>query len=450
MAKSKTYQFVRIQGFPRGSRSKRGTLGSVIAEGLRAPTHISHLPGSPDIVVDHMGSPVASPEDLSDWVNRQMETAVNTHIQSGVAVSRSLRKDALAIGTVIISYPHETANFDRKEFDQFVSDSTEWVKSLLVDFQMLLHFRLTHLDEKYPHLHFWFTPQPNEQRNGNWVLASLCSEGKGFYHQLQKRFFFDVGHKYFDARAKPMEERNKRLPRHIAIHLQEQKERERSAKRDEDRQFRNEASLPTLTTISNAIEELAEQEKKSPGLLMGQSLSEKSQAFLGSLSLAPLLTVKPDQPTSRLKESLTRADKAGEGSSGNKKDGHVPPEVIALWLKELIFPVLLDVAYQQSNRAEHLGVNAWINLVAEEAAQTLEEKLSGMGLTHEGVGRAVMAMITESGFGDHIVSARQQSDSDRRVALEESQQSDGHRGQGRLNRQGGHEGQSAWDAIMPR
>ena len=36
-------QFLRLYGYPRGQRSAANTVGSILAEGLREETHISHL-----------------------------------------------------------------------------------------------------------------------------------------------------------------------------------------------------------------------------------------------------------------------------------------------------------------------------------------------------------------------------------------------------------------------
>lgn len=409
MARQKTYQFLRIQGFPRGARSKRGSLGSIIAEGLREPSHISHLPGSPDIRVDHLSSPVDSPESLFDWINEQMGAAWNSHIQAGQHVKRALRKDALAIGTVIVSHPLETGECPEKEFEQFVADTTGWVEKLLQDFDMLLHYRLTHLDEKYPHLHFWFTPQPNEVREGNWVLTTLCGQGKGFYHNLQQRFFNDVGHKYFDERAKPLEDRNKRLPRHIAV---QQREDNNAALSRLLESIKN----PTPESISEAVERLADNYQDKALKLNNIVLSENAQSLIKSLGMAPLLLPDTQRYETLSKENTALKKKLSQSNNttSNNDGGELN---ISPWINELLFPILLEVAFQQGSRADHLGEQQWLSLVIEESSVALEEKLKQLGLNKEGVGAQIADTISQSGFVDTILAARTRSDEEKRQQL---------------------------------
>jgi hypothetical protein len=444
MARQKTYQFLRLQGFPRGSRSKRGTLGSIIAEGLREPSHISHLPGSPDIRVDRLSSPVESPGDLFEWINQEMSEAFNVHLRDGSPVYRGLRKDALAIGTVIISHPQETRECPQDELDAFVSDTTKWVDAFLKDFDMLLHYRLTHLDEKYPHLHFWFTPLPNAVREGNWVLTSLCGQGKGFYHNLQQRFFKDVGHKYFDERAKPLEDRNKRLPRHIAVQQREQKSAALT-------RLLESSKNPTPESISEAIETLAEQYQSKTLKLNNVILSDKAQSLIQSLGMAPSLLPDSHQYETLSNENLSLKQKLSQNNSTSFNSGGGVD--ISPWINELLFPVLLEVAFQQGSRADHLGEQQWLALVIEESSVALEEKLKQLGLNKEGVGAQIAETISQSGFVDTILSARTRTVEEKRQYLLQPPPSKETPPQkrGRLSSSASPESSiSPWDDIIPR
>lgn len=218
MSKPIGYQFIRIQGFPRGAASKRNTVGSILAEGLRHPSHISHLTGPPRVQIDHLQSPLDHPGDLAEWLSYQMDSTQNKSVRTdGTSYFRALRKDALAIGTVIASLPEPMSEFDPDRYKRFCNDTTEWFQDFLSPYELLLHFRIHHFDEEHPHFHLWFTPKGNDQRTFNWSLTSVCGQGRGFYHDLQKRFFEDVGKNFFVDRAKPANERIPRKSRRQAV-----------------------------------------------------------------------------------------------------------------------------------------------------------------------------------------------------------------------------------------
>ncbi|WP_106478022.1 plasmid recombination protein [Phytohalomonas tamaricis] len=218
MSKPTGYQFIRIQGFPRGPASKRHTVGSILAEGLRQPGHISHIPGKPHYELERLDSPLEVVEELPAWLNEQMKIARNKSKRSdGTEYFRSVRKDALAIGTVIASLPESMSEFNPERYKSFSECTTEWFKDFLSPYEMLIHFRLNHFDEEHPHFHLWFTPQPNEKREFNWSLTSVCAQGRQFYHDLQKRFFSEVGYQFFEERAKPFEDRKPRTSRWHAV-----------------------------------------------------------------------------------------------------------------------------------------------------------------------------------------------------------------------------------------
>lgn len=450
MAAKSTYQFMRIQGFPRGSKSKRGTLGSILAEGTRQPTHISHLEHPPNIRVDRLASPVDSPEELQAWINGEMSEARNSHVQNNRVIERAVRQDALAIGTVIVSHAKTTRECPKEELDDFIEDTTRWVEDLLSDFDMLPHFRLTHLDEKHPHLHFWFTPKPNDQREVNWALSALCGQTKGFYHNLQKRFFEDVGHKYFTERAKPIDERDKRLPRHIAV---------MNRGRDENTPGLEEGAprhvpTPTVRSVSDLIERLGAKAASDKLGLRDTVLSEKAQSIIQTLGMAP--NIQPDpkahegavaaeqEKQKALSEELS--DLKGRLMASESQEPSALPS-IGPWLDELLFPIILSVAFQQGGRAEHLGEEQWLTLVIEEAGAMLEETLKRIGLSQEGLGGQISDAISDSAFVERVLQARHRSEDQKRKLLSPDRLSEGRR----LSSPGKpSEGGSPWDNAIPR
>ncbi|WP_017428959.1 plasmid recombination protein [Vreelandella jeotgali] len=412
-----TYQFMRIQGFPRGQKVKRGTLGSILAEGLREPTHISHLDQSPNIRVDRLDSPVDKPKELQQWIVKEMEEAKNYHLRGSKPVYRSLRKDALAIGTVIVSHAKKTTDCPQQELDQFIEDTTKWVRQLMSDFEMIPHFRLTHLDEKYPHLHFWFTPKPNGEREGNWALTNLCCQRKLFYHKLQQRFFDDVGHKYFDERAKPMSERSPRVSRYIAV----QHRKEQMQQPEPQKEYVRPASAKS---VSDLIEQLGD---KVAGDNLGMRktvLSSKAQSLIQSLGMAPNVLPDPNEQESAAaaerekQEALSGelSELKGRLSAAENQASSAPPDITP-WLQELLFPIILNVAFQQGSRADHLGEEQWLTLVVEESGAMLEDKLNSIGLSREGIGGQISDAVSDSGFVENILAARSRSQEQTRERL---------------------------------
>ena len=95
-------QFLRVYGYPRGSRSRTGTMDAVIAEGLRSPTHIAHLSRAPEIEVFPASGIVARPELLSPWIERQMK-ACRYGQSERYPKGRPLRSNAVALGTLVAS-----------------------------------------------------------------------------------------------------------------------------------------------------------------------------------------------------------------------------------------------------------------------------------------------------------------------------------------------------------
>ena len=96
------HQFLRLYGYPRGQRSAANTMGSVLAEGLREETHISHLTQPPQIeIFTNPSSPVKHPRQLGRWINN----AMNRCFEGGgkrYPNGRPLRKNAVVITKVQI------------------------------------------------------------------------------------------------------------------------------------------------------------------------------------------------------------------------------------------------------------------------------------------------------------------------------------------------------------
>ena len=101
-------QFLRLYGYPRGQRSAANTVGSILAEGLREETHISHLSQPPQIeIFTNPQSPIKHPQQLGRWISKKMEQC-RYGVGEAYPNGRPLRKNAVAIGALIASLPQNT------------------------------------------------------------------------------------------------------------------------------------------------------------------------------------------------------------------------------------------------------------------------------------------------------------------------------------------------------
>lgn len=372
MADQNTYQFVRMAGYPRGPASKRGTLGSILAEGLRRPTHTSHLPGAPRFNVVRLDGPVEEAADLQLWIEDQMQRAKNPMTVRGKIVHRSVRSDATAIGSIITSLPETLDEFDPKRFSSFAEDTTEWARDYLAPFDMLLHFRLEHLDELHPHLHLWFTPKGVEIGDGSWTFLSVMGRSKGFLHKLQVDYFNAVGHKYADFRARPINERKARLPRHFAVQQRDAdtldivrriRAGDISALRDAESK-----QLPT-ELVGKLLNELDDRDIDSVPAVNRRliALRSENEAKESKIKQLEAQLAELQATNSELSASLSQQSDNGqstiernallEGAKGFVTEG--------VW--QHIVQVVLRSAHRNMNRAFQVPPQAWEELVIEDA-----------------------------------------------------------------------------------
>lgn len=386
MSKQTTYQFIRLDGYRRGPASKRHTVGSIVAEGLRHPTHISHIPGAPRFNVQHLDGPISDPEELPAWISSQMSRAKNPLSLKGKIHYRGVRKDAIAIGTIIASLPETLEHFDRDRFERFTEDTTDWAREFLASRDMLLHFRLEHLDELYPHMHLWFTPKGVELGDGTWSFASVLGRQKEFLHNFQMGYFDAVGHKYADSPSRPMEDRKIRLPRYMAIQ-QRDAETQNVVRRIREGDITALGNAPgeasPIEAIGRLVGQLQESEidsipainrrlaalrtessrhgsrvealEKELAKLKAVNESLRSELTEKNLLLANNNTVEPQVD----QVSLLKADRDAifTGANAFIREG--------VWSR--IVGVLLKYAHRNMNRAFHVSREEWEQLVIEDA-----------------------------------------------------------------------------------
>jgi len=207
-----TYQFVRIKGYPRGAASKKDTLPSVLAEGRREPSHSRHV-DAPSIEVTPVDAEWNSIREYQAWIETTMAGSVDLlNTRGGKIVERKIRSDAPALGTVIASLPSETKDTPRETISRFRQECIDWFKDYLEKVGMRLNYCVLHLDEKYPHLHLWFTPGREMLSRREWKMGKVTNPSLPEKENMRRSFFREIGNRYCDELEKPKEERRRRIP----------------------------------------------------------------------------------------------------------------------------------------------------------------------------------------------------------------------------------------------
>ncbi|MBE0508173.1 MAG: plasmid recombination protein, partial [Marinospirillum sp.] len=196
----------------------------VIAEGLRDETHIGHLRQQPDIqVFTNPDSPVVHPSQLGPWIHKMMDGC--RYGQSDrFPTGRPLRKNAVALGTLVASLPQMTKDVSKDMVMDFRQRSQNWFNQWLEERSMLLHASILHLDEEHPHVHGWFTPSLELIERGEWPLGKITFPHRSVLRSMQTDFFEAVGRHFYQDRVKPESSRRKRLDRRTAIQLRDMPE----------------------------------------------------------------------------------------------------------------------------------------------------------------------------------------------------------------------------------
>lgn len=376
-------QFFNIRGYPRGGRSKRGTLGSIIAEGLREPTHVSHLLRPPNINWEKLDSPLEHPSDLERWLILQMEDARNTLKRGGEIQHRKLRSDALAIGSFITSWPETIEVYSHDKFSSYVEKTTLWLRNLLDPMELMLHFRLDHFDEKYPHVHYWFSPYPNESRTRNWGMRDVCTNGKRYYHQLQVNFWDNVGCHFFDQRRVPYSERRKRVSRFEAVQRRDAEEREAIA-----RARLEQPTYPLISTMLEKLDELNANELHGP--LDIDRLTPNARDVLRRFKLYPDV----QELTLSKGISHTQNELVSSAPANPTPEPSYTTTDISRWLGWLLVPTLFSILSDRRSQATHMDNEEWLEFLVEETRYQLESSLREMGLLDHPLASEMVSQFT--------------------------------------------------------
>lgn len=141
-------QFFHIEGLRRVARSNEPVwrnVNGITAEGMRRPWASNHVP-TPAIPKILYGD---SPIKVGEMATAQADTATDP-------IGRKIRRDGIVLFGGVVSYPIAWSDFQTSTCSHtlkcWISESLNWLKSI---FGASLASVVLHVDEKYPHLHFY-------------------------------------------------------------------------------------------------------------------------------------------------------------------------------------------------------------------------------------------------------------------------------------------------------
>lgn len=147
--------FIHCQTFARKQNPAGQSVTQVIAEALREDGYDQHVadPKPPEVVV---GDPWAFLELHDEHVARRSTPVV----RKGKTYYRPIRHDRHTLFTIIASYPTQrlvaqTSREERARLQQWIELTLGWVRDR---YGAQLKVAFSHIDEEYPHLHFWLLP----------------------------------------------------------------------------------------------------------------------------------------------------------------------------------------------------------------------------------------------------------------------------------------------------
>ena len=144
--------FIHCQSFSRKPNAAGQCVAQVIGEGLRTGEYHPHVV-APKPPVQVFGNPGTFQQLHDDHVAARRTPMV----KEGQVSERAIRTDRHTLFTIIASYPTPTTTVEGsteglKRFKRWVDLTMAWVQEQYGD-QLKVAF--AHIDEQYPHLHFW-------------------------------------------------------------------------------------------------------------------------------------------------------------------------------------------------------------------------------------------------------------------------------------------------------
>jgi len=170
--------FVHCQSFARKRNRAGQCVRQVIDEGLRSGGYHPHV-GEPKPPVPVFGDPGGFQQMHDAHVDARRTRA----IRNGQVSEREIRRDRHTLFTIVASYPTlttvvEASTEELTRLKRWVDLTLAWVQAQYGD---QLKAAFAHIDEAYPHLHFWLLPEDPS------ADATLLHPGKVTKREVQAR-----------------------------------------------------------------------------------------------------------------------------------------------------------------------------------------------------------------------------------------------------------------------
>lgn len=170
--------FIHCQSFSRKPNRAGQCVQQVVGEGLRSGGYHPHVE-DPRPPVPVLGDPGEFQRLHDAHVDARRTRAVN----KGRVSERAIRRDRHTLCTLVASYPVpiaavETSSEEMARFKRWVDLTLAWVQEQYGD---QLKAAFAHIDERFPHLHFWCLPDDPS------ADAALLHPGKRVKREVEAR-----------------------------------------------------------------------------------------------------------------------------------------------------------------------------------------------------------------------------------------------------------------------
>ncbi len=215
-------QFIHLEEYTLG-KGKRGRpdVSGVLMEAGRVITHCKHVNDPREPLQLYGLTPLAVEKEITDAAKKIAKNG------------RAVRKDSKVIIAGVASYPEKVGEVtDSKRLEEWTRATLDFLK---LEFGASFRSAIMHLDEEYPHIHFYAYNQKNlkidtihpayKAKAAEKVKRKKQNAFKKGLTQFSDRYFFEVSEKLGHERHR---DRRKRLERDEYLERKALIERERA------------------------------------------------------------------------------------------------------------------------------------------------------------------------------------------------------------------------------
>jgi hypothetical protein len=170
--------FIHCQTYSRKPNRAGQSVAQVVAEGLRLGGYHPHVENpKPPVIVS------GDPERFQQLHDAHVNARRTRAVKNGRVSERAIRTDRHTLFTIVASYPVPTAAVEGSpeelaRFKRWVDLTLTWARKQYGD-QLKVGF--AHVDERFPHLHFWCLPDDPS------ADAALLHAGKRAKREVEAR-----------------------------------------------------------------------------------------------------------------------------------------------------------------------------------------------------------------------------------------------------------------------